>query len=173
MLKFSLSLIWIFAEVFEEVLEIVSYMTFFSPTISIDMWTLWPLMMEALADWAIDFFPSTHSVYHPNCFYFIILFDCYDFTQVMYTHVIASCTVSNSSVGYVVVLRKEMNSEHFNEWDFFLFRLCVLFWFIADILVPLDNYISRGTAHFLTCKEPNYQQSLWNMISSVSFSFHC
>lgn len=45
-------------EVFEEVLEIVSYMTFFSPTISLDMWSLWPLMMEALADWAIDFFPS-------------------------------------------------------------------------------------------------------------------
>ncbi|KAJ1435471.1 Importin-beta, N-terminal domain [Sesbania bispinosa] len=80
-------------EVFEEVLEIVSYMTFFSPTISLDMWSLWPLMMEALADWAIDFFPN--------------------------------------------------------------------------ILVPLDNYISRGTAHFLTCKEPDYQQSLWNMISSI------
>ncbi|KAM7484745.1 hypothetical protein LguiA_000754 [Lonicera macranthoides] len=80
-------------EVFEEVLEIVSYMTFFSPTISVEMWSLWPLMMEALADWAIDFFPN--------------------------------------------------------------------------ILVPLDNYISRSTAHFLTCQEPNYQQSLWNMISSI------
>ncbi|GER40807.1 ARM repeat superfamily protein, partial [Striga asiatica] len=80
-------------EVFEEVLEMVSYMTFFSPTISLEMWSLWPLMMEALADWAIDFFPN--------------------------------------------------------------------------ILVPLDNYISRSTAHFLTCKEPDYQQSLWNMISSV------
>ncbi|KAH7521474.1 hypothetical protein FEM48_Zijuj07G0037500 [Ziziphus jujuba var. spinosa] len=80
-------------EVFEEVLEIVSYMTFFSPTISMEMWSLWPLMMEALADWAIDFFPN--------------------------------------------------------------------------ILVPLDNYISRGTAHFLSCKEPDYQQSLWNMISSI------
>lgn len=80
-------------EVFEEVLEIVSYMTFFSPSISLDMWSLWPLMMEALADWAIDFFPN--------------------------------------------------------------------------ILVPLDNYISRGTAHFLACKEPDYQQSLWNMISSI------
>ncbi|KAF9625433.1 hypothetical protein IFM89_022784 [Coptis chinensis] len=45
-------------EVFEEVLEIVSYMTFFSLTISVDMWSLWPLMMEALGDWAIDFFPS-------------------------------------------------------------------------------------------------------------------
>ncbi|CAL5391847.1 unnamed protein product [Camellia sinensis] len=81
-------------EVFEEVLEIVSYMTFFSPTISLDMWTLWPLMMEALADWAIDFFPN--------------------------------------------------------------------------ILVPLDNYISRSTAHFLTCREPDYQQSLWNMNSSIT-----
>ncbi|TYK24814.1 importin beta-like SAD2 [Cucumis melo var. makuwa] len=80
-------------EVFEEVLEIVSFMTFFSPTISMDMWSLWPLMMEALSEWAIDFFPN--------------------------------------------------------------------------ILVPLDNYVSRGTAHFLTCKAPDYQQSLWNMISSI------
>ncbi|CAI8606518.1 unnamed protein product [Vicia faba] len=77
-------------EVFEEVLEIVPYMTFLSPSISLEMWTLWPVMMEVLADWEIDFFPN--------------------------------------------------------------------------ILVPLDNYISRGTAHFLTCKDPYYQQSLWNMI---------
>ncbi|KAJ9563508.1 hypothetical protein OSB04_008668 [Centaurea solstitialis] len=80
-------------EVFEEVLEIVSYMTFFSPTISMDMWSLWPLLMEALAEWAIDFFPN--------------------------------------------------------------------------ILVPLDNYISRSTVHYLTCKEPDYQQSLWIMLSNV------
>ncbi|KAF8402253.1 hypothetical protein HHK36_013205 [Tetracentron sinense] len=80
-------------EVFEEVLEIVSYMTFFSPTISLDMWSLWPLMTEALADWALDFFPN--------------------------------------------------------------------------ILVPLDNFISRSTTHFLTCKDPDYQQSLWNMLSSI------
>ncbi|XP_042481836.1 importin beta-like SAD2 [Macadamia integrifolia] len=80
-------------EVFEEILEIVSYMTFFSPTISLEMWSLWPLMMEALTDWAIDFFPN--------------------------------------------------------------------------ILVPLDNYISRSTEHFLTCKDPDYQQSLWNVLSSI------
>ncbi|CAM8924430.1 unnamed protein product [Rhodiola kirilowii] len=80
-------------EVFEEVLEIASYMTFFAPTISLGMWSLWPLMMSALSDWAIDFFPN--------------------------------------------------------------------------ILVPLDNYISRGTEHFLSCKDPDYQQSLWNMISHV------
>lgn len=52
-------LLYMPAEVYEEILEIVSYMTFFSPTISLDMWSLWPLLMEALADWAIDFFPST------------------------------------------------------------------------------------------------------------------
>ncbi|KAI3700144.1 hypothetical protein L2E82_44762 [Cichorium intybus] len=80
-------------DVYEEVLEIVSYMTFFSPTISLDMWSLWPLLTEALADWAIDFFPN--------------------------------------------------------------------------ILVPLDNYISRGTMHYLTCKEPDYQQSLYSVLSNI------
>ncbi|KAF8098130.1 hypothetical protein N665_0273s0030 [Sinapis alba] len=80
-------------DVFEEVLEIVSYITTFSPTISLDMWSLWPLIMEALVDWAIDFFPN--------------------------------------------------------------------------ILVPLHNYISRGSEHYLTCKQPDYQQSLWSVISSL------
>uniref|UniRef100_A0A0E0CKF1 Importin N-terminal domain-containing protein n=1 Tax=Oryza meridionalis TaxID=40149 RepID=A0A0E0CKF1_9ORYZ len=79
--------------VYEEVLEIVSYMTFFSPSISLDMWSLWPLMMEALHDWAIDFF--------------------------------------------------------------------------ENILVPLDNYVSRGSDHFLACKNPDYQQSLWSALSSI------
>ncbi|KAM0882997.1 hypothetical protein ACQ4PT_031935 [Festuca glaucescens] len=36
-----------------------------------------------------------------------------------------------------------------------------------DILVPLDNYISRGSDHFLACKDPDYQQSLWNALSSI------
>ncbi|MCO5595130.1 hypothetical protein L7F22_049168 [Adiantum nelumboides] len=35
------------------------------------------------------------------------------------------------------------------------------------ILVPLDNYISRSTEHFLACKEPDYQQSLFKLISRV------
>ncbi|KAK6125811.1 hypothetical protein DH2020_040440 [Rehmannia glutinosa] len=47
------------------------------------------------------------------------------------------------------------------------FRLLSHVFEFPDILVPLDNYISRSTAHFLTCKEPDYQQSLWYMISSV------
>ncbi|WOL12812.1 importin beta-like SAD2 isoform X2 [Canna indica] len=80
-------------DVFEEVLEIVSYMTFYSPSISLEMWTLWPLIMDALAEWAIDFFDN--------------------------------------------------------------------------ILVPLDNYISRGTSHYLACKDPDYQQSLWKTLSTI------
>ncbi|XP_074569121.1 importin beta-like SAD2 [Curcuma longa] len=80
-------------DVFEEVLEIVSYMTLFSPTISLDMWSLWPLIVEALEDWAIDFF--------------------------------------------------------------------------ENMLVPLDNYISRGIEHFLSCKDPDYQQSLWKVLSNI------
>ncbi|XP_020408170.1 importin beta-like SAD2 isoform X2 [Zea mays] len=36
-----------------------------------------------------------------------------------------------------------------------------------DILVPLDNYISRGTDHFLACKDPDYQQSLWKALQSI------
>ncbi|KAF6162304.1 hypothetical protein GIB67_008433 [Kingdonia uniflora] len=80
-------------EVYEDVLEIVSYMTFYSPKISMGMWSLWPLMVRALKEWAIDFF--------------------------------------------------------------------------SNILVPLDNYISRSTEHFLTCRDPDYQQSLWSILSSI------
>ncbi|CAA6667948.1 unnamed protein product [Spirodela intermedia] len=39
--------------------------------------------------------------------------------------------------------------------------------YLVDILVPLDNYISRSTTHFLTCKDPDYQQSLWNTLSTI------
>lgn len=49
-----------FADVFEEVLEIVSYMTYFSPVISPNMWSLWPLMVDAVQDWAIDYFESEY-----------------------------------------------------------------------------------------------------------------
>lgn len=48
------------ADVFEEVLEIVSYMTYFSPVISPNMWSLWPLMVDAVQDWAIDYFESEY-----------------------------------------------------------------------------------------------------------------
>lgn len=50
----------VFADVFEEVLEIVSYMTYFSPVISLNMWSLWPLMVDAVQDWAIDYFESKY-----------------------------------------------------------------------------------------------------------------
>ncbi|KAG0567157.1 hypothetical protein KC19_7G115500 [Ceratodon purpureus] len=80
-------------DVFEEVLEIVSYMTYFSPVISPNMWSLWPLMVDAVQDWAIDYF--------------------------------------------------------------------------ENILVPLDNYVSRSTEHFLTCAQPDYQTSLFKVISHL------
>jgi hypothetical protein len=80
-------------DVFEEVLEIVSYMTYFSPVISLNMWSLWPLMVDAVQDWAIDYF--------------------------------------------------------------------------ENILVPLDNYVSRSTEHFLTCTQPDYQSSLFKVISTL------
>ncbi|XP_018682806.2 importin beta-like SAD2 isoform X1 [Musa acuminata AAA Group] len=80
-------------DVFGEVLEIVSYITMFSPTISLGMWSLWPLILEALGNWAIHFF--------------------------------------------------------------------------QNMLVPMDNYISRSTAHFLACKDPDYQQSLWKVLSRI------
>ncbi|MCO5557894.1 hypothetical protein L7F22_011466 [Adiantum nelumboides] len=38
---------------------------------------------------------------------------------------------------------------------------------MSDILTPLDNYVSRSTEHFLTSKSPDYQRSLYKMISSL------
>ena len=46
------------ADVFEEVLEIVSYMTYFSLVISPNMWSLWALIMDAVQGWAINYFES-------------------------------------------------------------------------------------------------------------------
>lgn len=33
-----------------------------------------------------------------------------------------------------------------------------------DLIVPLDNYISKGTATFLSSTNPNYQESLYQMV---------
>lgn len=63
-------------DVFEEVLEILSYLTYFTPVVTPRMWELWPLMMRMMDDWALQYF--------------------------------------------------------------------------ENMLIPLDNYISRGTEHFLT-----------------------
>lgn len=80
-------------EVLEEVLEMVQYYTYFSPTISQQMWTVWPLLMAALDEWALD--------------------------------------------------------------DF------------ENILGPLDNFIARGTEHFLTCKQPNYPENLFHIVAKL------
>jgi hypothetical protein len=80
-------------DVFEEILELISYFTYYSHTISDNMWRLWPMIVEAVHDWAIEYF--------------------------------------------------------------------------ENILVPLDNYISRGTQRFLTCKEPDYLASSYNLMHKV------
>jgi hypothetical protein len=80
-------------EMYEEVLEIVSYMLAFQPSVSWDMWSLWPLIADAPVTWVIEFF---------------------------------------TYISYV-----------------------------------LQNYISKDTHNFLTFKELDCQQSLWNMISTI------
>jgi hypothetical protein len=45
-------------DVYEEVLEIVSYLTYYSPSISLAMWQLYPIMCKALHDWAMDYFEN-------------------------------------------------------------------------------------------------------------------
>eukprot|EP00216_Chloropicon_sp_CCMP2111_P001287 CAMPEP_0198243276 /NCGR_PEP_ID=MMETSP1446-20131203/26275_1 /TAXON_ID=1461542 ORGANISM="Unidentified sp, Strain CCMP2111" /NCGR_SAMPLE_ID=MMETSP1446 /ASSEMBLY_ACC=CAM_ASM_001112 /LENGTH=1052 /DNA_ID=CAMNT_0043927057 /DNA_START=26 /DNA_END=3184 /DNA_ORIENTATION=+ len=77
-------------DVLEEVLEIVSYFTYYAPSISPNMWRLWPMMVEAVSDWAIEYF--------------------------------------------------------------------------ENILVPLDNFISRGTEYFLTWKDPDFLQSAYQLV---------
>ena len=72
-------------DLFEEILEILSYFTFFSPAISLRLWSLWPKLHAAFNDWALLY--------------------------------------------------------------------------LENILIPLDNYISRGTEVFLTSRDPDYLAS--------------
>ncbi|MEW5303971.1 MAG: hypothetical protein WDW36_006614 [Sanguina aurantia] len=77
-------------DIFDEILEMLSYFTFYSVDISPRLWSLWPRLQAVMMDWGIDF------------------------------------------------------------WE--------------NILVPLDNYISRSTTVFLTSKTPDYQASLYQMV---------
>ena len=45
-------------DVFEEILELISYFTYYSPTISDNMWRLWPMIVEAVHDWAVEYFEN-------------------------------------------------------------------------------------------------------------------
>ena len=45
-------------DVYEEVLEIASYMTYFAPAVSPAMWELWPVMVHALETWGIQYFEN-------------------------------------------------------------------------------------------------------------------
>lgn len=39
-------------------MEILSYVTYFTPTISPEIWALWPLLMASLREWAVDYFEN-------------------------------------------------------------------------------------------------------------------
>ena len=41
-----------------QVLELLAYFTYCSPTISPQLWSLWPQIVTALNDWAVDFFEN-------------------------------------------------------------------------------------------------------------------
>lgn len=80
-------------DVFEEVLEMLSYLTYYGSGISDRLWALWPQIEAAVNEWAVDY------------------------------------------------------------WE--------------NILVPLDNYVSRGTERFLTSTTPDYKASLFSMVQKA------
>jgi len=45
-------------DVYEEVLEICSYMTYYAPAVSPGMWELWPIMVDALQTWGMQYFEN-------------------------------------------------------------------------------------------------------------------
>ena len=45
-------------DVFEEVLEILSYLSYFSPRLTPRLWELWPLMIATMDDWALQYFEN-------------------------------------------------------------------------------------------------------------------
>lgn len=81
------------SDLFEEVLELVAYFTYFSPAISDRMWSLWPKLMKTLLDWGMDY--------------------------------------------------------------------------LDNVLVALDNYISRGKDRFLTSTNPDYQQQVFDLCKTA------
>ena len=45
-------------DVYEEILEICSYMTYFAPSVSNEMWQLWPVMVTSLQTWGVQYFEN-------------------------------------------------------------------------------------------------------------------
>lgn len=45
-------------DVYEEVLEITSYMTYFAPAVTPAMWELWPVMVNSLSTWGVQYFEN-------------------------------------------------------------------------------------------------------------------
>jgi hypothetical protein len=42
-----------------------------------------------------------------------------------------------------------------------------------DMIIPLDNYISKGTATFIGSTNPNYQESLFQMVEHTLSGAQC
>ncbi|EFJ51590.1 hypothetical protein VOLCADRAFT_79706 [Volvox carteri f. nagariensis] len=80
-------------DVFEEVLEMLSYLTYYGQSISERLWALWPQIEAAVNEWAVDY------------------------------------------------------------WE--------------NILVPLDNFISRDPERFLSSTTPDYRASLFGMVQGA------
>eukprot|EP01025_Chloroclados_australasicus_P041371 TRINITY_DN4379_c1_g1_i7.p1 TRINITY_DN4379_c1_g1~~TRINITY_DN4379_c1_g1_i7.p1 ORF type:complete len:611 (-),score=99.68 TRINITY_DN4379_c1_g1_i7:928-2580(-) len=80
-------------DVFEEVMELMAFFTYFSPEISERMWSFWPRLHQCLIEWAIDYF--------------------------------------------------------------------------EDILVVLDNFITKGNERFIHSINPNYQESVFQICQYV------
>lgn len=45
-------------DIFEEVMQILTYLTYYSPALSPRLWTLFPAVLAAVDEWAIDFFEN-------------------------------------------------------------------------------------------------------------------
>lgn len=80
-------------DIFEEVMQLATYLTYFAPQISPRMWSLYPRMVQCVTDWAIDYF--------------------------------------------------------------------------EEVLLPMDNYISKGTDVFLGSQSPNYLAMTNQMLEKV------
>ncbi|KAL4855989.1 Importin beta-like SAD2 [Chlorella vulgaris] len=80
-------------DIFEEVMQLATYLTYYAPTLSPRMWSLYPRLLECVSEWAIDYF--------------------------------------------------------------------------VDVLLPVDNYISKGTEVFLTSQAPPYLALTNRMLEQV------
>ena len=127
-------------------LELLAYFTYCSPTISPQLWSLWPQIVTALNDWAVDFFENVR-LQTSLCIH------CRNWTA-------SSLDVHDLSIMWPSLIRKEpirrLRQPARGRIPPSADRSAPP----LQVLVVLDNYISRGTDVFLTCKQPDYLASV-------------